>query len=294
MMLSDAPSLTVDDLPLSDCLRLLTDYAPDMTVLLSHHRCRYVTSGSVPLLGHPAAAMAGTDLRRIALDADRHLLHDMLERLTAGASVANAVFRAHRMDGWVWIEANGRRLPAGAGAVLSLRDVTARKQAEAVLEEANGLLRRRATLDPLTGLTNRDHFAAALERELRRAQRDGTVVALLAIGLDGHRLFNDLYGWDAGNEVLRQVAGAAQRSLGRPADLAGRMHGDEVAEMLASAIVAGVAALGISHAGVASGKVGVTAGAAVSGPASDAAGLLQAADLAMRTAKGHPPAARLG
>ena len=85
----------------------------------------------------------------------------------------------------MWMEGNARRVPAGAGAVLALRDITARKQSEAVLEEANSLLRRRASEDPETGLANRGHFIASLERELRRARRDGVGLAVLAAELDG-------------------------------------------------------------------------------------------------------------
>ena len=81
---------------------------------------------------------------------------------------------------------------AGAGAVLALRDITARKEGEAVLEEANSLLRRRACEDPATGLANRGHFVASLERELRRARRDGNGLSLIVAEMDGFGLFRGL------------------------------------------------------------------------------------------------------
>ena len=285
--------------------RVLTDYCPDVIVLVQPDaRCRHVTPASQWVLGRPPAELIGTDLRDIALPSDRDALDQCLVRLGNGELSATAEFRAQYADAAVWLEVNGRRLPAGAGAVMTLRDITARKEGEAVLEEANSLLRRRAATDLVTGLLSRDHFVATLERESRRAQRDRTDLAVLVFGIPAFRLFTDLYGWEASDTALREVAEAAGSALHRPGDVAGRLDADEFALLLPATDASGAAALGqrvtlavaeraIPHAGSPSSILEVVSGLALSCPGHDMAELLRAAHRAMRAAKGEPLAAPL-
>ncbi len=279
-------------------LRLMVEAAPDIMVLLQPDgRCRHVSPASMNLLGHPPGALSGANLRDLVLDDDRHAVGDMLDRLGAGERCASVALRVHRAGGgWVWMEGNARRVPAGAGVVLALRDITARKQGEAVLEEANVLLRRRAAEDPSTGLANRGHFTSTLERELRRARRDGIGLAVLAAEFDGFGLFVDLYGHDAGEDAVREVANSTLTALRRPGDFAGRLSGGSVGLMLPATVAAGaaevarrlrdaVAALQIVHAGTPDGFVTVSVGAVCSVPNSVAAELVEAAEHEARSVR---------
>jgi diguanylate cyclase (GGDEF)-like protein/putative nucleotidyltransferase with HDIG domain len=80
--------------------------------------------------------------------------------------------------------------------------------------------------DPLTGLPNRRSMFAHLSRELTRAGRVNTELALIVMDLDGFKGINDTYGHHVGDAALRAVAAALQRSL-RPYDLCVRYAGDE-------------------------------------------------------------------
>jgi diguanylate cyclase (GGDEF)-like protein/PAS domain S-box-containing protein len=109
--------------------------------------------------------------------------------------------------------------PAPDYAVSYIQDVSARKEAE-------GELARRAFTDPLTGLANRhlvmDHLALALRQEVR----SGRPVGVLYLDVDHFKDINDVFGHDAGDRVLREIA--ARLTVGvRAADTPGRLGGDE-------------------------------------------------------------------
>lgn len=62
--------------------------------------------------------------------------------------------------------------------------------------------------DELTGLADREAFDSALERALARAASAGEELTLIFLDLDHFRTFNETYGRQAGDEVLRRVAEA--------------------------------------------------------------------------------------
>ncbi len=80
--------------------------------------------------------------------------------------------------------------------------------------------------DPLTGLPNRRSMFVHLSRELARAERIGSQVALIVMDLDGFKGINDNYGHHVGDHALREVSFALQGAL-RPYDLCVRYAGDE-------------------------------------------------------------------
>ena len=117
--------------------------------------------------------------------------------------------------------------------------VRARVRNHLELKLARDLLERRAVVDGLTGLANRRRFDEFLEHEWRRAARNGLPLSLVMLDIDLFKDYNDLYGHPAGDACLRQVAGAVAASLKRPADLAARFGGDELACLLPETDAAG-------------------------------------------------------
>jgi diguanylate cyclase (GGDEF)-like protein/PAS domain S-box-containing protein len=85
------------------------------------------------------------------------------------------------------------------------------------------MLLHAARHDALTGLPNRSQFFRHLGRELHR---DGPLVAVLYLDLDGFKPINDRYGHRAGDYVLSQIARRIEGVL-RPRDLTARLGGDE-------------------------------------------------------------------
>jgi diguanylate cyclase (GGDEF)-like protein/PAS domain S-box-containing protein len=103
-----------------------------------------------------------------------------------------------------------------------------------VVRERAELLARLAEMartDDLSGLPNRRAWADELERELSRAGRSGEQFSVAMLDLDHFKSFNDTYGHQAGDEVLRR-AGAAWPPALRATDFVARYGGEEFAVLL--------------------------------------------------------------
>ena len=100
------------------------------------------------------------------------------------------------------------------------------------LHEANRALMKLSYADPVTSVANRRRFDEALEHEWRRAERMRIPLALIMIDVDRFKEFNDTYGHQRGDEVLRTVATALNDGLKRSGDLLGRYGGEEFGVIL--------------------------------------------------------------
>jgi diguanylate cyclase (GGDEF)-like protein len=133
-----------------------------------------------------------------------------------------------------------------AAAERAIRDQNAEEQSDrrrtltATAEQialALANLRLRDTLksqsirDPLTGLFNRRFLEESLERECRRSIRSNRPLSVMMLDIDHFKRFNDTFGHDAGDAVLREV-GAVLRSFFRGEDVACRYGGEEFALVL--------------------------------------------------------------
>jgi diguanylate cyclase (GGDEF)-like protein/PAS domain S-box-containing protein len=87
-------------------------------------------------------------------------------------------------------------------------------------------LRNQSIRDPLTGLYNRRYLEEMLERETHRAVRAEQGLGVLMLDLDHFKNFNDTYGHDAGDTVLRETASFLLKSV-RAEDIVCRFGGEE-------------------------------------------------------------------
>ena len=85
--------------------------------------------------------------------------------------------------------------------------------------------------DPLTGLANRRHVRAVLEREIDRVARSGEAALLLMLDIDHFKQVNDRHGHLAGDIVLQSVARTLESCV-RPMDTVARYGGEEFAIVL--------------------------------------------------------------
>ena len=129
--------------------------------------------------------------------------------------------------------AGGRKVPIRLSATLLLEDgqeigsvgffhdMSARKELETEL-------RRHSITDSLTSLYNRRHFHVTLGLEVDRTIRYGRPLTLAFFDLDSFKPFNDTYGHQEGDHILRLVGQVMKQAL-RNLDQAFRLGGDEFA-----------------------------------------------------------------
>lgn len=124
----------------------------------------------------------------------------------------------------------GARLRAAQRVVLLQQEV-ARDRDElrrfaSELAATNRRLQEAALTDVLTGLPNRRYAIEFFEREWRAASRSQRPLACMLIDVDHFKAINDGHGHDAGDRVLKAVAGTIKQSL-RAQDVVCRTGGDE-------------------------------------------------------------------
>jgi diguanylate cyclase (GGDEF)-like protein/PAS domain S-box-containing protein len=95
-------------------------------------------------------------------------------------------------------------------------------------------LRTQSVRDALTGLYNRRYLEEVLEREVRRAARAGQSLGLIMIDLDHFKTFNDAYGHEAGDAVLRETGLILAKGI-RAEDFVCRFGGEEFVVLLPTA-----------------------------------------------------------
>lgn len=162
-----------------------------------------------------------------------------------------------------------------------------------------GLINELVERDSLTQIKNRRAYDRHLERIWQQAIRDRRSVAVMMIDVDHFKLYNDGYGHQAGDEVLRKVARVIEGFARRPLDLAARYGGEEFSMILydinseavfklAEQLRQAIAALNIPHRSSSTGptltaSIGLALVAPITGRSPGA--LVQMADEALYVAK---------
>jgi diguanylate cyclase (GGDEF)-like protein len=161
------------------------------------------------------------------------------------------------------------------------------------------LLNELAERDGMTGLYNRRIFDDYVERLWRQSRRERTAVAIIFVDIDFFKVYNDLYGHQAGDDCLKKVAKCIARGAKRPFDFAARYGGEEFvlvlygppedyARTVPEQIRNEVGQLAIPHAGSQVAKhvtVSVGLAMATADTTRSLAGAIQAADEALYQAK---------
>lgn len=106
------------------------------------------------------------------------------------------------------------------------------KEALTKLSEAHIILKELNTIDPVTGVRNRQYFDDVLEAEWRRAARQKYELTLMLLDIDHFKKVNDTYGHLAGDECLAEVAKEVDRMFNRPSDVVARYGGEEFVVVL--------------------------------------------------------------
>ncbi|WP_333005534.1 diguanylate cyclase [Vibrio coralliilyticus] len=157
-------------------------------------------------------------------------------------------------------------------------------------------LRSQALSDPLTGLFNRRFFEQKLTEHAMNSATSEQPLSLLMLDLDHFKRFNDNFGHDAGDFVLKEISALLKRSVGDD-EIACRLGGEELAVLLpqsnmkqatefANTLCEAVRSLHLEHKGLSLGQLGVSIGVSTyPKPSSDMESLVKMADQALYMAK---------
>ena len=263
-------------------------------------------------MGHafePRSAIAGISRGHATVYNRRSAIDGRRGRVTAGwidslpLLVFVSISRADILRGWshlAFVIIFAVVVLSGGLVTLTLllaQQVHRKMQVDRQLLSANTLLAELAHTDGLTGLVNRRGFDESLAREWRRCYRTGKPISLMMLDADHFKAYNDRFGHQAGDGVLRALGACIIANIRRPGDIAARYGGEEFAVVLpdtdlagaahiAEAIRHGVEALAIPHVAdrpVVTLSVGVSFAALGSRVTAD--DLLAAADAALYESK---------
>ncbi|MDD5600475.1 MAG: sensor domain-containing diguanylate cyclase [Actinomycetota bacterium] len=104
--------------------------------------------------------------------------------------------------------------------VSTLADITSYKQLQKKLVEST-------YIDYLTGLYNIRYLYKRLEEEVSRAERKGEKIAIIMFDIDNFKKFNDNYGHENGNKLLKKLGSIIRKNIRKGVDLGFRFGGDE-------------------------------------------------------------------
>ena len=215
--------------------RALVHSSPAMIgVLQRGFRLSYASPAAAAFLGCSADESgigrvgAGAEALQRLHEDDRELVRSLAMQAMEGLAVPARECRIRAHDGsWRDFEITFASLleePSVEGVVVTLRDITARKEVELQL-------RHQALHDPLTALANAALLRDRIEHAMQRRRRGALPTALLLFDLDEFKEVNDSLGHQAGDQALLHVT---ERVLGciRADDTFARLGGDEFAILM--------------------------------------------------------------
>ncbi|MBS1209900.1 MAG: diguanylate cyclase [Proteobacteria bacterium] len=302
--------------------RFLAESTSDVVWHLDARMCfSYISSADFRERGFLREEVIGTPVAEVYTPEGKAILNAVISERMAkqarGEKVEQTIrFEAPelRKDGSVfWAETVSTRILDANGQICGFvgitRNIEERRSYQLKLEEANQqlktqlaeisalqrLLEEKAVRDALTGLYNRHYLHETLSRELARARREKTSLAIVMMDLDLFKTINDTYGHATGDQVIRMTATILQQGS-RESDIACRYGGEEFlvvlpdislehALMRAETWRTAIADAHLPHEG---GTIQTTASLGISifpGQADDIDELLAAADAALYASK---------
>lgn len=117
----------------------------------------------------------------------------------------------------------------------ALKNVSYKQHIEQIQQQlltANQELQNLAHLDSLTNIANRRQFDTTLNNEIQRSIRSQQPLSLIICDIDYFKLYNDNFGHQQGDEILKQVAHTLNDIAKRQGDLVARYGGEEFAFVL--------------------------------------------------------------
>jgi diguanylate cyclase (GGDEF)-like protein len=203
------------------------------SVIQGTHEAVVVTnaSGAVVLVNESTEILVGKNLARISEEGLLNLIDEPVrfQLMLDDKNVSKEPTLFQYKGRWLLTSATTIRDKQGSpiGSAALLRDVTLE---QSLLKE----LERLSITDALTDVYNRRHLDATLALELNRSRETGSPLAVIMFDADHFKKFNDTYGHDQGDRVLK-MAGEVMKAAVRQYDVPCRYGGEEFTVILPGA-----------------------------------------------------------
>ena len=205
--------------------------ATDLVVVTNAEgKIEYVNRAAEETTGQPAARLIGKNREALKAPGGDPLFSDLPETLLAGRTFQAVVDKRKKNGELVSLHETVTPIAGKDGSIKHIittgRDITRQKSLEVEVD-------RFTNCDTLTGLPRRHVFIDRLGREIGRLQNGSGIIAVMVLDVDRFKLINDVFGFEAGDEILKIVAARLRDALGEGAFLA-RIGSDEFGAMAGS------------------------------------------------------------
>lgn len=213
-------------------------------------RILYWNSTAERLTGYRAESVIGRcchdNLLKHVNEEGRCLCHDgcpLAATMQDGVTRQAHVFLHHAEGHRVPVHVRAAPIRDRNGEIIGCVEVFSDDTDRVASLERLARLEQEAMLDELTGIANRRLFQRSLDASLSDFERHGVGFALMLIDIDHFKHFNDRFGHDVGDGVLRLVAKTLAHSC-RASDTPARWGGEEFIVLLNHTALEQIAAAG--------------------------------------------------
>ncbi len=196
-------------------------------------RITYWNEGAQRITGYTADEIIGHHCRDnilVHVDTDGRSLCEsrcpLAKAIESGLPGEGRVFLHHKEGHRILVSVRVIPLRDTEGRLIGGAEFFSETTDEEALQQRINDLERLALTDPLTRLPNRSHLQTTLMSRFNEQTRLDVRFGLVFMDIDHFKNFNDTYGHDLGDRVLRTVANTLKSAL-RPYDMVGRWGGEE-------------------------------------------------------------------